>query len=147
MEQLGRAASTRRSAYAALRSAFDDAVIDGLLAASRVLRVKRPRATHGEATSLEPEQVAQLLQGAEDLRYATVLRLILGTGLRRGEALALRWADVRLDRCELSIKGLADPAGWWAGWSRTPRPSGRAGWFAEPNHGPADHRATGLAGG
>jgi len=34
-----------------------------------------------------------------------VLRLILGTGLRRGEALALRWADVRLDRCELSIKG------------------------------------------
>jgi integrase len=67
--------------------------------------VKRPRATHGEATSLEPEQVAQLLHGARDLRYAMVLRLILGTGLRRGEALALRWADVRLDRCELSIKG------------------------------------------
>ena len=42
MEQLGRAASTRRSAYAAIRSAFDDAVIDGLLAASPVLRVKRP---------------------------------------------------------------------------------------------------------
>src|ERR687897_73954 len=57
MEQLGRAASTRRSAYAAMRSALDDAVIDGLLAASPVLRVKRPRATHGEATSLEPEQV------------------------------------------------------------------------------------------
>jgi integrase len=105
MEQLGRAASTRRSAYAALRSVFDDAVIDGLLAASPVLRVKRPRATHGEATSLEPEQVAQLLQGAEDLRCARILRLILGTGLRRGEALALRWADVRLDRCELTIKG------------------------------------------
>jgi integrase len=105
MEQLGRAASTQRSAYAALRSAFDDAVIDGLLAASPVLRVKRPRATHGEATSLEPEQVAQLLHGAEDLRYARVLRLVLGTGLRRGEALALRWADVRLDRRELSIKG------------------------------------------
>ena len=30
-------------AYAALRSAFNDAVIDGLLAASPVLRVKRPR--------------------------------------------------------------------------------------------------------
>jgi integrase len=105
MEQLGRAASTRRSAYAVLRSAFEDAVIDGLLGASPVLRVKRPRATHGEATSLEPEQVAQLLQGAEDLRYARVLRLILRTGLRRGEALALRWADVRLDRRELSIKG------------------------------------------
>jgi len=67
MEQLGRAASTRRSAYAALRSAFDDAVIDAFLAASPVLRVKGPRATHREATSLGPVQVAELLQGAEDL--------------------------------------------------------------------------------
>jgi hypothetical protein len=69
MEQLGRAASTRRSAYAALRSAFDDAVADGLLAVSPVLRVKRPRATHQEAISLTPEQVAQFLHGARDLRY------------------------------------------------------------------------------
>ena len=105
MEQLGLAASTRRNAYAALRSAFDDAVVDGLLATSPVLRVKRPRATQEEATSLTLEQVAQLLQGAEGLRYARVLRLILGTGLRRGEALALRWTDTRLDRCEISIKG------------------------------------------
>jgi hypothetical protein len=36
MEQLGRAGSTRRSAYAALRSAFYDAVIDSLLAANLV---------------------------------------------------------------------------------------------------------------
>jgi len=105
MEQLGRAGRTRRSAYAALRSAFDDAVTDGLLAASPVLRVKRPRATHQEAISLTPEQVAQFVHGARDLRYVRILRLILGTGLRRGEALALRWADIRLDRCELSIKG------------------------------------------
>jgi integrase len=104
MERLGRAASTRRNAYAALRSAFDDAVVDGLLAASPVLRVRRPKSTHDEARSLSPDEVARLLTGAQDLRYAAVLRLILGTGLRRGEALALRWTDVSLDRCELSIK-------------------------------------------
>jgi integrase len=80
-------------------------VIDGLLAASPVLRVKRPKATQDEAKSLTPVEVAQLLEGANDLRYATVLRLILGTGLRRGEALALGWTDIHLDRCELSIKG------------------------------------------
>jgi integrase len=34
-----------------------------------------------------------------------ILRLILGTGMRRGEAPALRWADIRLERCERSIKG------------------------------------------
>ena len=105
MEQLGRATSTRRDAYAALRSAFDDTVIDGLLAASPVLRVKRPKATQDEARSLTPVEVAQLLEGADDLRYATVVRLILGTGLRRGEALALGSTDIHLDRCERSIKG------------------------------------------
>jgi hypothetical protein len=50
MEQLGRA-STRRNAYAALRSAFDDAVVDGLLAASPVLGVKRSKATQGILSS------------------------------------------------------------------------------------------------
>jgi integrase len=103
MEQLGLMASTRRNAYAALRSAFDDAVVDGLLAASPVLRVRRPKVTHAEAKSLSPDEVARLLTGAQDLRYVKVLRLILGTGLRRGEALALRWTDVRLDRRELLI--------------------------------------------
>jgi len=147
MEQLGRAGSTRRSAYAALRSAFDDAVIDGLLAASPVLRVKRPRGTHGEATSLEPEQVARLLQDAEDLRYAKVLRLILGTGLRRGEALALRWADMRLDRCELSIKRSLTRLSGGLVISDAKTQRSRRMVFAEPSHSPADYRTTGRAGG
>jgi hypothetical protein len=34
-----------------------------------------------------------------------VLRLILGTGLRRGEALALRWADLDLGRGEARVTG------------------------------------------
>ena len=105
MEQLGRTASTRRNAYAALRSAFDGAVVDGLLASSPGVRVRRPKATHDEAVSLTPEEVARLLLCAADLRYARVLRLIVGTGLRRGEALALRWTDIRLDRGEAAVKG------------------------------------------
>lgn len=105
MERTGSAASTRRNAYAALRSAFDDAVADGLLAANPVLRVRRPKASTTEASSLTVSEVKAFLAGAESLRYAGVLRLILGTGLRRGEALALRWTDVRLDRGEATVKG------------------------------------------
>ena len=41
IDRLGRSASTRRNAYAALRSDFDGAVVDGLLASSPVLRVRR----------------------------------------------------------------------------------------------------------
>ncbi|WP_122817378.1 tyrosine-type recombinase/integrase [Nocardioides pantholopis] len=105
MEQAGKAASTRRNAYAALRAALDDAVANGLLATNPVLRVNRPRGIHQEAASLTSEEVARLLAGAADLRYGPVLRFILGTGLRRGEALAARWADVDLDRGELKVTG------------------------------------------
>jgi integrase len=105
MERGGSAASTRRNAYAAMRSAFDDAVADGLLALNPVLRVRRPKAASAEAHSLTVDEVKAFLVGAEGLRYAGVLRLILGTGLRRGEALALRWCDVNLGRAEASVKG------------------------------------------
>lgn len=67
--------------------------------------MKRPRADRTEARSLTPEEVARLLKCAEGLRYITALKLILGTGLRRGEALALRWEDVDLDRGEARVSG------------------------------------------
>lgn len=105
MEKAGKAASTRRNAYAAIRAALDDAVANGLLASNPVLRVKRPRASHQEAASLDPGEVTRLLAGAAELRYGLVLRFILGTGLRRGEALATRWSEVDLDRGELKVKG------------------------------------------
>lgn len=105
MERGGSAASTRRNTYAAMRSAFDDAVADGLLALNPVLRVRRPKASSAEASSLTVEEVTTFLDGAEGLRYAAVLRLILGTGLRRGEALALRWPDVDLRRAEARVRG------------------------------------------
>lgn len=105
MEQAGKSASTRRNTYAALRGALDDAVSNGLLAANPVEKVKRPRAERHEARSLAPAEVADLLKGADGLRYAVSLRLVLGTGLRRGEVLALRWADVDLSRAEARVKG------------------------------------------
>lgn len=105
MERGGSAASTRRNTYAAMRSAFDDAVADGLLALNPVLRVRRPRTSSAEAVSLTLDEVKAFLAGAEGLRFANVLQLILGTGLRRGEALALRWSDVNTGRSEAGIKG------------------------------------------
>lgn len=105
MEQAGKSASTRRNAYAALRAALDDAVANGLLAVNPAVRVKRPSADHTEALSLTPAQVARLLDGAYGLRYRDVLRLILGTGVRRGEALALTWPEIDLERGEAKIVG------------------------------------------
>ena len=49
--------------------------------------------------------VSALLKAAEGHRHHAVLVLIAATGLRRGEALALRWADVDLDAGVLAVRG------------------------------------------
>lgn len=38
-------------------------------------------------------------------RFEPLFRRLLGTGLRRGEALALRWADVELDAAVVRVRG------------------------------------------
>jgi integrase len=51
------------------------------------------------------EEVTRLLAGAAtlDLRYATALRIVAATGVRRGEACALRWADIDWTDARLNI--------------------------------------------
>lgn len=104
MEAAGLSASTRRNTYAALRGCLEDAVGNRLLTENPCSKVKRPRADRSEARSLDRAEVGALLAGAEGLRYGNVLRFIVGTGLRRGEALGMRWADVDLDRAEACIR-------------------------------------------
>ncbi len=105
LEAGGKSASTRRNTYAALRGALDDAVSNGLLASNPAAKVSRPRSDSQEARSLDVTEVAALLRGAAAYRYGGVLKVILATGLRRGEVLALRWSDIDLERAEAHIRG------------------------------------------
>jgi integrase len=105
MEKQGLAPSTRRNAYAAMRWALADAVDNGLLAANPVLKVKRPKTSSSESLSLDSDQTHALVEAADRLRYGSAVRLILMTGLRRGEALALRWSDIDLNRREARVTG------------------------------------------
>jgi integrase len=43
---------------------------------------------------LTPDQVRSLLLAAKPSRYAPLFELLVNTGLRRGEALALHWSDI-----------------------------------------------------
>jgi integrase len=109
MQDAGKADSTRRNCMDTMSAVLDDAVVNGLLAVNRVAKVKRPVIRRDDAQYLTPSDVSRFLAGAEGLRYAAALRLILGTGLRRGEALALRWADVNLVKGELRVHGVTGP--------------------------------------
>ena len=99
------AESTIRTAYTVLRAILDTAVRDGAIGVNPAAAVKRPKVTNKEATHLTPVQVAELLDAASRTRYAPLFEFLVHTGLRRGEALALRWTDVDLDRGMLRVRG------------------------------------------
>jgi integrase len=101
----GLAQSTIRSAYTILRAVLDTAVRDGALAANPASVVRRPRVTAKEAPHLTPARFAELLGAVEDSRYAPLFALLVHTGLRRGEALALHWSDVDLEKGLLRVRG------------------------------------------
>ncbi|WP_369256928.1 hypothetical protein [Geodermatophilus amargosae] len=94
LRRTGLADSTIRSAYTILRAVLDTAVRAGGLASDPASGVRRPKVTATEAPHSTPAQVADLLHSADDTRYAPLFALLVHTGLRRGQALALRWSDV-----------------------------------------------------
>lgn len=105
LRRKGLAESTVRSAYTVLRSVLDTAVRDRAIAENAAAIVKRPKVTSKEAVFLTVEQVDALLDAAAGSRYAPLFVLLVNTGMRRGEAMALRWSDIDLTNRTLRIRG------------------------------------------
>lgn len=95
--------STIRSTYTVLRAGLDGAVRDGLLARNPAAAVRRPSVARQEARHLGAPDVSKVLEAANESRYHSALVLIAATGLRKGEALALRWDRVDLDDRTLKV--------------------------------------------
>lgn len=100
----GLSASTVRTVYAVLRAALDIAVRDGLIRSNPAAAVKRPGVERKDACYLTAEDAEALLLAIDGDRLEALFRLMLATGLRRGEALGLHWADVDLDRAALRVR-------------------------------------------
>ncbi|MCW2608732.1 MAG: integrase family protein [Frankiales bacterium] len=101
----GKASSTVRAIYTVLRTVLDIAVRDGLVAKNVAAQVKRPQVERTEARYLVPNDVRRLLEVVAEDRLRALFVLLLGTALRRGEALALRWDDIDLDGSVLRVRG------------------------------------------
>lgn len=100
----GLSESTVRQVYTVLRAVLDAATRDGLIARNVAADVQRPGLARHEAQALSPADVSALLKAAQESRYHAALTLLAVTGMRRGEALGLRWADVDLDGATLRIR-------------------------------------------
>lgn len=101
----GLSPSSVRQIYTVARAGLDAAVRDGLLGRNPVALVKRPGVQRGEARHPSGAEVAAVLRAAAGSRYYLALVIVAGTGLRKGELLALRWSDVDLDAGTLTVRG------------------------------------------
>jgi integrase len=100
----GLAGWTVRAVYTVCRQAMDTAVRDGLIRRNPAAAVKRPTVERSEARYLTPEEAGRLLEAAKGDRLYPLLVVLLGTGLRRGEALALHWSDVDLTAGHMRVR-------------------------------------------
>jgi integrase len=91
--------------HTVLHGAFAEAVRWGLVPRNAVALVRPPRKAHVEIVALTVEQARALLAAAAGNRFEALFILALKTGMRRGELLALHWADVDLDKGMLQVRG------------------------------------------
>jgi len=94
---------TVRYCHSLLAEALGYAVKMGLLSRNVAQATEAPRADHKVMPTLAPEDVPRFLEAAQESPYYTLFYLLLHTGLRRGEALALKWKNVDLGLASLGI--------------------------------------------
>ena len=107
--QGGLSARTVRYVFTILRSALGHAVKQGRLSINPTDRSTPPSPSEARPPEMQAWTAAELgrfLGWAEayDRDLAVGWRLLAATGMRRGEALALRWRDVDLDAGRLAVR-------------------------------------------
>ncbi len=99
----GLSAQTVRHHHMVLHKALQTAVGWGLLLRNTADAVTPPPAQQPEMQTWNEDEIATFLQAARSTRYFALFHTLLFTGLRRSEALALRWCDIDLLLCQLCV--------------------------------------------
>jgi integrase len=99
-------AVTTGKVHRLLHRALRDAVKWDRIARNPAAVAEAPRARRAEMRIWNGDEVGMFLDGAEHDRLAALWRLFATTGLRRSEALGLRWCDLNLDEtpARLSVR-------------------------------------------
>lgn len=103
MREAGLSRRTALHVHRILHGAFNHAVKWGMLSQNVCDAVDPPRPLQKQMAALDTVEVGQLLQAAEKSPYRHIIFLAIYTGLRRGELLGLRWADVDLEHQTISV--------------------------------------------
>ena len=100
----GYAGRTQQKVVERLRAIFKEAMRLELVYKNpaELIQVEAPP-PKGAGRTLQPEEIERFLIAADAHPMGLFFRLVLGCGLRKGEALALTWEDVDRGEAELSI--------------------------------------------
>jgi integrase len=100
--RVGHATMTR--VHATLMSAMSTAVRRGLIDRNPAATVELPPPCRPQLGVWTPDQLAEFLGGIVDDEYYPLYLLLALCGLRRGEAVGLRWQDVDLEAGTLRVR-------------------------------------------
>lgn len=99
----GRSITTARRVHALMHVALEMAVRDRILRRNPADEVEAPNPPKARTRTPTVEELLRLLDAADKSTLGPAYRFLALTGLRRGEAMALRWPDVDLEGCTVTI--------------------------------------------
>jgi integrase/predicted RNA-binding Zn-ribbon protein involved in translation (DUF1610 family) len=102
----GLSASSVRRVHAVLHRTCRDAVRWGILSVSPADGADPPKVTASpdQRTVWSAEQLSAFLTSVADDRLSALWRLLCLTGMRRGEALGLRWEDLDMEQGTVTVR-------------------------------------------
>ncbi|RIK11188.1 MAG: hypothetical protein DCC49_01185 [Acidobacteria bacterium] len=99
----GASPASIRKFHGTLRRALGRAEDWGMISRSPATGVRLPHHVPPEPIQMNEETIGKVLEAVRSKAIWVPIALIATTGIRRGEALGLRWSDVDLDRQRISI--------------------------------------------
>lgn len=100
----GAAPQTVRNVHAVLRRALGQGVRWGMVGRNVATLVEVPQSRAYDVRALTVEDARAVLDAVRGDRLEPLVTVALATGVRQGEALALRWQDVDLDAAQLTVR-------------------------------------------
>ncbi len=99
----GLSARTVRYMHVTIHKALQSAVKMGLINRNPADAVELPKQKRREMQTMSESDIHIFLEYAKSTPYYVLFYLALFTGMRRSELLALRWSDIDLILCQLSV--------------------------------------------
>ncbi|MFE4201981.1 tyrosine-type recombinase/integrase [Aneurinibacillus aneurinilyticus] len=111
-EERGLAPATIRRAHVIFSSAMNQAVKWGMISKNPCEHVDLPRKERKEMNVFTPEEARIFLEAAVYDRWHALYVLLLTTGMRPGEALGLKWGDIKDGKIRIQRTLIRRGAGW-----------------------------------